>query len=298
MDDLFPNDEFQIWQPGVTLAKGAGDSDRRIGGYASTEALDRQGEVVLQQGLDFSEFVQHGYFNDNHNQNTAAVVGIPEMANYEHGKGWYVEGSLLKGTKRAEEIWELAKALSDTPRKLGFSIEGKVQRRDSNKIVKAIVRHVAITNSPVNTECTWGVLAKSFCSNPGNPECTGSCCSAGKANKAFATGTGLASHGAGPATSNGGALRVAHLDGQGEKKKKTRKSLRCNECQKSFASERGLDGHLITAHPTAKNTSPTEVRRLLKSLSREEAIIRVRTLRPHLSESTAARVVDYVLAAH
>ena len=74
----------------------------------SIDALDKQIEAV-QKGLDFDEFVQFGYFNDNHSQATSAVVGVPDMAEYRDGKGWYTEGKLLKGFPRADEIWEAAK---------------------------------------------------------------------------------------------------------------------------------------------------------------------------------------------
>jgi hypothetical protein len=62
-------------------------------------------------------------------------------------------------------VWELAKAMkkSGAPRSLGFSIEGKVLERDGgNRIVRAKVRNVAITNAPVNTDCVWGILSKAF----------------------------------------------------------------------------------------------------------------------------------------
>lgn len=162
--NFLKDDEFVIWQPscvGIVKSKAGGD-ERRIGGYCSTEHSDRQEEVVLQRGLDFDEFVRFGYFNDNHNQATGAVVGIPDNVAFHPGKGWYAEGRILKGVKRADEIWELAKSLEDSPRKLGFSIEGKVLERKDNYIVKAKIRNVAITNAPVNTNCTWGILSKSF----------------------------------------------------------------------------------------------------------------------------------------
>lgn len=162
--NIFVDDEFVIWQPScVDIVKSKDTEERRLGGYASTEHSDRQQEVVLQRGLDFDEFVRFGYFNDNHNQATGAVVGIPDKVAFHPGKGWYTEGSLLKGVKRADEIWELAKSLEGTTRKLGFSIEGKVLERRDNYIVKAKIRNVAITNAPVNTNCSWSILTKSFC---------------------------------------------------------------------------------------------------------------------------------------
>src|SRR4051812_11558211 len=146
---LLSNDDFLIYMPSVVdLDKGATNERRLIQGYCSTEAKDRQNEVVLQRGLDFSEFVNHGYYNDNHSQMTAAVVGVPHSAEYHPGSGWFTKGELLKGYKRADEIWDLAKALAQTNRRLGYSIEGKVIERRDNYVVKAKIRNVAITNAP------------------------------------------------------------------------------------------------------------------------------------------------------
>ena len=131
-DEILQDNDFYIWQPSCVDIVKSGAGERRIGGYCSTEHMDRQQEVVLQRGLDFDELLKYGYYNDNHNQATAAVVGVPERAEYRAGKGWYTEGYLLKGLKRADEIWELAKSLETTPRKLGFSIEGKVLERRDN----------------------------------------------------------------------------------------------------------------------------------------------------------------------
>ena len=155
-DEILQDNDFYIWQPSCVDIVKSGAGERRIGGYCSTEHMDRQQEVVLQRGLDFDELLKYGYYNDNHNQATAAVVGVPERAEYRAGKGWYTEGYLLKGLKRADEIWELAKSLETTPRKLGFSIEGKVLERRDNYIVKAKIRNIAVTNAPVNTNCFPG----------------------------------------------------------------------------------------------------------------------------------------------
>lgn len=171
VERLLENDEFRVWSPVdatvIEKATKAGvdvETTRPIGGWCSTEGLDRQDEVVVARGLDFSEFVSFGYFNDNHKQNTGAVLGYPRVARLEKSR-WWTEGNLLVDYPPADEVWRLAKALakSGAPRNLGFSIEGKVLERDGgNRIVRAKVRNVAITNAPVNTECTWGILSKAF----------------------------------------------------------------------------------------------------------------------------------------
>jgi hypothetical protein len=139
---------FEVWE------KAGPDPSkrRRIGGIISTDKTDRQGEVVLQRGLDFSEFLSNGWFNDNHSRETTGIVGYPELVKKVQHKGrpaHYVEGYLIEGFDRADEIWKLAQSLQRTGRRLGFSIEGAVSRReghDGRTIAEAKVRNVAITN--------------------------------------------------------------------------------------------------------------------------------------------------------
>lgn len=151
-----------------------GDRSRRIGGIVSTNHLDRQQEVLIQEGLDFAPFLKGGWFNDNHESSTDSVVGFPEVAELrdlpDGKKGWYVEGYILKGSERADKIWNLANALQKTDRRLGFSVEGKILERDPANprvVKKAQVREVAITKCPVNENTSLAVLAKSLAAGTG-----------------------------------------------------------------------------------------------------------------------------------
>ncbi|MFA4944459.1 MAG: hypothetical protein WC789_07135 [Lentisphaeria bacterium] len=149
---------------------------RRIGGVATLETRDQQDEVVLARGLNWSYFLKNGWFNNNHGKEPQDVLGYPEDARLfkkgtelPNGKradadGWWVEGYLL-GTKKAAETWDLARSLAQTPRRLGFSVEGKVLSREgpgNRTITQALVRHVAITHVPVNDKATLEVLTKSL----------------------------------------------------------------------------------------------------------------------------------------
>lgn len=149
---------------------------RRIGGIASLETKDRHGETILQRGLDFSDFLANGWFNDNHSRATDGVLGYPEEVQFfkkgqlmPSGKtapaaGHWVEGWLLD-TKKADRIWELGKALEKTKRRLGFSVEGKIFKRigtSAQTIAQALVRNVAVTNCPVHTGARMEILAKSL----------------------------------------------------------------------------------------------------------------------------------------
>lgn len=277
--DLTKNDDFTIWQPGVVeILKGKdGEAEekegRRIGGYCSTEHLDRQSEVVLQKGLDFSDFISYGYFNDNHNQGTSALVGVPESAEFHKGKGWYTTGHLLKGFSRSDDIWALAKSLEGTKRRLGFSIEGKVVERNGNKIVKAKIRNVAVTNCPVNPNCTWDLLSKSF---------------DGDASKALAAGHAIAP------TSGGGVLRTEDLEHD-----EVKQVWQCDKpgCKKAFHSKKGAEAHANThSKKSFVDFGSTKIVRVAHELSKSDAVKLLRQTRPHFSEDVCKRIFDYAVS--
>lgn len=156
--------DFQVFGE-VDFYKAAEGTDpkkaRRVAGLVTTERLDRDQERVLADGLDFSECLKWGWYNDDHQKGT--VVGIPEWVGYlRKGQkrpcgrdatkdGWYTDGYLIN-TARADSIWETAQALEGTGRTLGFSIEGKVLDRRPGVVAKALVREIAITKKPVNPD--------------------------------------------------------------------------------------------------------------------------------------------------
>lgn len=135
----------------------------RIGGYASTSDEDRQKDIIIQKGLDISDFVDYGYFNYDHDN--TKILGYPDKEHTKiDSKGFYVEGTLLDNPL-AKSLYETAVQLqkSHAPRRLGFSVEGKTLARDKQgRIVKAKVYNVAITANPVNPRATWDALVKSF----------------------------------------------------------------------------------------------------------------------------------------
>jgi hypothetical protein len=162
-------------------ADAAPGRERRIGGFVSTDHLDKQHERLIQEGMDFQPFLKGGFFNDNHLKETGKAVGYPETCELrsrpDGSKGWYVEGFLLKGHPPADEIWSLAQALkrSGAPRTLGYSVEGTVVERDANdhrKISKAVVREVAVTRCPVNDHTSLTMLAKSLAVGNDSPTTT------------------------------------------------------------------------------------------------------------------------------
>lgn len=165
-----PLQTFKFEMPVSTFEKsGASDRSWRIGGFVSTDHMDRQMEVLLQDGLDFTPFMKSGYFNDNHSPSSADVLGYPESAELREmsngHRGWYVEGYLLQQAPKAQSIWGICKSLAGTGRQYGFSVEGRILDRDPANpglVRKAEVLHVAITHCPINTMASLSVLAKSL----------------------------------------------------------------------------------------------------------------------------------------
>lgn len=202
----------------------------RIGGFVSTEHEDQQREVLLQNGLDFGPFLEKGWFNDNHSKSVTDALGYPlyaERRSTPDGKlGTWVEGYLLKGYHKAEDVWQQYHALKDAgfPRRIGFSVEGGIQRRqgaDGRTVSKAVVRHVAITHCPVNTHAQLNALAK-----------------------ALMAGGDVARPSGGPAPGNAFALRTESLESAPADKKKKRK----RRLSKSQAITRLLDrGYSVAA---------------------------------------------------
>lgn len=172
-DDRF---RFEIECDVLEKARADGSTGRFIGGFVSTDHMDRQGETLIQKGLDFTPFLERGWFNDNHDSATDAVIGYPTMAEMRKADdkhmGWYVEGELLEGSPRADRIWSLAQSLAKSgKRKLGFSVEGKIGERDPRNpkaVRKAEVHEVAVTRCPVNTKTSLEVLAKSLSAGGGS----------------------------------------------------------------------------------------------------------------------------------
>ena len=168
LTDTFTEEEFNFWMPAQAVVvkggeKGAEKTGKRwIQGIASTSDRDLQNEVVNQSGIDFSYFKQYGYFNDDHQKGPKFKVGEPTECKVVKN-GLYVKGFLHKGKQTADDIWEHMQALetSGSSRKMGFSIEGKIRRRNGTTIDKCWVQNIAITAAPINTK-TYADIVKSL----------------------------------------------------------------------------------------------------------------------------------------
>lgn len=142
--------------------------DWYVRGYASTPDLDLQGEVVEPQGIDINYFIKSGYINYEHSNRPEHIIGVPTENSYvDFQKGLFVEAKLMKSNEYAQELWRLANNLNNDGmgRKIGFSIEGKVRKRNTvnkNVIESVMITNVALTTHPANPNATWETLVKSW----------------------------------------------------------------------------------------------------------------------------------------
>ena len=239
--------KFSVDCPVVAFEKaGAPDGQqRRIAGIISTDALDQQNERLIQSGLKFDKFLSAGWLNyDHRNESVSDIVGYPSsVAQFnrgdtlpngqksEHNCSW-VEGYLIG--KHGKEIWNLAKDLSGTPRALGFSVEGTINKRDGadrNVIVSADVSAVAVTGAPINQFTRLEVLARSMSAIKN------------RANKAFTYGSPAAPTGTGrpgpapnvPATGTGAGQVTSNSFAAKPKKREKQKHDRNAPLSKNSA---------------------------------------------------------------
>lgn len=149
------------------------DSKAYICGVVSSDAVDLQGDTLVQSGMDWSYFIRRGWLNYEHLQGPENILGVPtkvEQVSLASGKkGTYIEGYLLTNRPRVREIVETARALekSGTGRTIGYSVEGQVLQRDPNNpkiITKSRILNVSITAHPVNPDAALEIIARSLSS--------------------------------------------------------------------------------------------------------------------------------------
>jgi hypothetical protein len=172
-DRLFTFGNFEVIEKGD-------EKETKIGvikGPASTEAKDVDEEVIIQAGLDWDYFLSHGFLTYEHPLGVANTVGAPsktdaitkgEIDGYE---ATILKGDIMLNDPAGEALYSKAMTLqkSNIDRKFGYSIEGKVIKRDGNIVEKARVISVAITAAPKNPLTWWepADLLRSMMAQPG-----------------------------------------------------------------------------------------------------------------------------------
>ncbi|MDT3616734.1 hypothetical protein, partial [Cronobacter sakazakii] len=87
-------------------------------------------------------------------------------------KGLFIEAKLWKNDENVVKMLDLAEKLekSGSGRRLGFSIEGAVKKRninDNRVIDEVMITGVALVKNPANPEATWESFMKSFLTGHG-----------------------------------------------------------------------------------------------------------------------------------
>lgn len=146
------------------ISKGK-DGEWRVAGIASTSSKDRQGEIIIPEGIDATPIAKgKGFFNWDHDNSPENTVGV--LDSYKKtANGMFVEGRLFKNHTRAKAVYEIMSSLNkgDTGR-VGMSVEGKVIERDPNNpsiIKRCLIKNVALTMNPVNQD-TYADIIKSM----------------------------------------------------------------------------------------------------------------------------------------
>lgn len=166
------NDFFVAYQPislDITKAK---DDKVYIEGIISSEKTDASGEIIKQDGLDFSYLMSNGYLNYEHRSGVENILGeaLKIMPTEKDGmRATAMKGMLYKNKKIVKDILETISAMKDagSSRKLGFSVEGRVLARDPRNpsiITKAKVLNVSVTANPCNTDADFEIVKKNIMS--------------------------------------------------------------------------------------------------------------------------------------
>jgi hypothetical protein len=141
------------------------DGEWKVTGLASSGTTDRQGEIILPQGIDATPIEKgRGVFNFDHDNSPESTIGL--LDSYKKtNQGLYVTGRLFKNHTKAKAVYEIMSSLGKGDKgRVGMSVEGKVIERDPinpNIIKRCIVKNVAITMNPVNQD-TYADIIKSF----------------------------------------------------------------------------------------------------------------------------------------
>lgn len=163
------NNKFKIFIAGLSLEKASMGEDKKdwiIEGIASTSKQDTDEEFLNPKGFDLSYFLNYGFINYNHQSKNDpnAYIGEPIEAKITSNNELFVKGKLWKESALAKKVVNLHNLLkkSNSKRKLGWSIEGKILKRnevDERVVEKALITNVAITATPKNPG-TWANLLK------------------------------------------------------------------------------------------------------------------------------------------
>lgn len=151
----------------ITKAKNKdGVEVMKLGGIASTKRRDTDGEILSPGGMDLSYLQERGIINWQHEKSPDAVIGEPSLAEIRK-EGLYVEGTLYPDSAKAKQVYTLAQTLkkSKASRKLGWSVEGKVTKRDpldESKVLESAITNIAVCISPKNPDSIVDIIKGNY----------------------------------------------------------------------------------------------------------------------------------------
>lgn len=118
------------------------DETRMVYGYASTEALDVQGEVVTKAAIE-AALPEYLKFSNIREMHSSSAVGVAKSADIDD-KGLYISAKVVDDT-----AWEKVKEGVYK----GFSIGGKAISKVSGVIEKMRLTEISLVDRPANPEC-------------------------------------------------------------------------------------------------------------------------------------------------
>jgi hypothetical protein len=145
-----------------------------VEGVGATEDLDQQDEELLMDGMDFTPYLKSGVINWNHQDTPGAILGEPLegkiLRKAASKAAFFTKGFLYEHQKMAQDLWAhicgLEKSQLPVSRGIGWSVQGGVVNRQGKRLVKSVVRHMALTHEPVNAN-TWARTAKTLAKSLG-----------------------------------------------------------------------------------------------------------------------------------
>jgi hypothetical protein len=166
------------------------ENRRDVEGRFTTDAEDEDRERVSVRGMDTSYFRKNGWIIDDHDvvvrdQHTkipvniipSARVGVATDLQIGDHDGWVKSEFLPWDTRHRPDCrcagcrsfyWiSIMRSLekSKSGRRVGFSVQGDIERRSGGAILGSTLRFIAITDSPKNLG-TFAQLAKSLAAQP------------------------------------------------------------------------------------------------------------------------------------
>lgn len=133
------------------------DDKRTVTGYASTEALDSQGEVVEKEAVanalphylgEYDQEKGRFKYGNLREMHQLSAVGKTIQAKVDE-RGLYIEGKVVD-----DNAWKKVKEGVYT----GFSIGGKVLKQLKNRIKELRLTEISLVDRPANPEAVFSMI--------------------------------------------------------------------------------------------------------------------------------------------